>query len=312
VPRKVLPMKAAAAALVAVLSIGGVAAAAGGLLPDQASPVADQAPPPRVPTRPPTGSARPPRPTWAGQRRPGGLPVRGGRRRPGRMPPGRPGPGCAGPGRPARVATTARGWTRWRSRRRPRPPAATTTSPPTARTWPPAPAPTPTEPARVAAERFGTADQRLATVQRPPRGPGAACQHRPWRARTRRTPNHHRLTGPTPPTTGRPAEPTAGGNDGRAPRHPPAPRRQSEVDKFAGLADAPVTALGLSSGAADALGAGAWRQERSRPGGQQVCPTGPGNRAPDGRAAITLTCCPRPGIGRDQAAVHPHLRAAGP
>jgi hypothetical protein len=44
VPRKVLTMKAAAAALVAVLSIGGVAAAASGLLPDQASPVADQAP----------------------------------------------------------------------------------------------------------------------------------------------------------------------------------------------------------------------------------------------------------------------------
>ena len=43
-PRKVFTMKAAAAALVAVLSIGGVAAAATGLLPDQASPVADQAP----------------------------------------------------------------------------------------------------------------------------------------------------------------------------------------------------------------------------------------------------------------------------
>ena len=42
-PRKVLTIKVAAAALVAVLSIGGVAAAAGGLLPDQASPVADQA-----------------------------------------------------------------------------------------------------------------------------------------------------------------------------------------------------------------------------------------------------------------------------
>jgi hypothetical protein len=36
-------MKAAAAALVAVLSLGGVAAAATGLLPGQASPVADQA-----------------------------------------------------------------------------------------------------------------------------------------------------------------------------------------------------------------------------------------------------------------------------
>jgi hypothetical protein len=44
VPRKVLTMKAAAAALVAALSLGGVAAAASGLLPDQASPVADQAP----------------------------------------------------------------------------------------------------------------------------------------------------------------------------------------------------------------------------------------------------------------------------
>jgi hypothetical protein len=43
VPRKVFTMKAAAAALVAVLSVGGVAAAASGLLPDQASPVADQA-----------------------------------------------------------------------------------------------------------------------------------------------------------------------------------------------------------------------------------------------------------------------------
>src|SRR5215217_8527428 len=43
-PRKVLTIKAAAAALVAVLSLGGVAAAASGLLPDQASPVADQAP----------------------------------------------------------------------------------------------------------------------------------------------------------------------------------------------------------------------------------------------------------------------------
>jgi hypothetical protein len=34
--------------------------------------------------------------------------------------------------------------------------------------------------------------------------------------------------------------------------HPP-PDDQSDVDKFAGLADAPVTALGLSSSAADAL-----------------------------------------------------------
>jgi hypothetical protein len=34
--------------------------------------------------------------------------------------------------------------------------------------------------------------------------------------------------------------------------HPP-PDDQSDVDKFAALADASVTALGLSSGAADAL-----------------------------------------------------------
>ena len=34
--------------------------------------------------------------------------------------------------------------------------------------------------------------------------------------------------------------------------HPP-PDDQSDVEKFAGLADGPVTALGLSSGAADAL-----------------------------------------------------------
>jgi hypothetical protein len=44
VPRRMFTMKAAAAALVAALSLGGVAAAAAGLLPDQASPVADQAP----------------------------------------------------------------------------------------------------------------------------------------------------------------------------------------------------------------------------------------------------------------------------
>jgi hypothetical protein len=44
VPRKVFTMKAAAAALVAVLSVGGIAAAATGLLPGQASPVADRAP----------------------------------------------------------------------------------------------------------------------------------------------------------------------------------------------------------------------------------------------------------------------------
>ena len=44
VPSKAFTMKAAAAALVAVLSLGGVAAAATGLLPGQASPVADQAP----------------------------------------------------------------------------------------------------------------------------------------------------------------------------------------------------------------------------------------------------------------------------
>jgi hypothetical protein len=43
VRKKVFTMKAAAAALVAVLSIGGIAAAATGLLPDKASPTADRA-----------------------------------------------------------------------------------------------------------------------------------------------------------------------------------------------------------------------------------------------------------------------------
>jgi hypothetical protein len=44
VARKAFTMKAAAAALVAVLSLGGIAAAATGLLPDQASPVVGQKP----------------------------------------------------------------------------------------------------------------------------------------------------------------------------------------------------------------------------------------------------------------------------
>jgi hypothetical protein len=43
VARKVFTIKAAAAALVAVLSLGGIAAAATGLLPGQAAPVAEQA-----------------------------------------------------------------------------------------------------------------------------------------------------------------------------------------------------------------------------------------------------------------------------
>ena len=43
-PTKLLTVKAAAAALAAVLSIGGIAVAATGLLPDQAQQVADQAP----------------------------------------------------------------------------------------------------------------------------------------------------------------------------------------------------------------------------------------------------------------------------
>jgi hypothetical protein len=43
VPSKVFTIKAAAAALVAVLSLGGIAAAASGLLPDRASPKADRA-----------------------------------------------------------------------------------------------------------------------------------------------------------------------------------------------------------------------------------------------------------------------------
>jgi hypothetical protein len=58
---------------------------------------------------------------------------------------------------------------------------------------------------------------------------------------------------------------------------------QSEVDKFDGLADAPVTALGLSSGAADALAQAlgvksvrsrafaSWRTTNTSDGPRQLC-----------------------------------------
>ena len=100
VPRKVLTMKAAAAALVAVLSLGGIAAAATGLLPDQASPVADQAPATtgcrRGRARPRQGSRG--QPGWDGtgriNRRPG--PGVGGWARRHRGGPGRAVPGLAG------------------------------------------------------------------------------------------------------------------------------------------------------------------------------------------------------------------------
>jgi hypothetical protein len=122
VPRKVLTIKAAAAALVAVLSLGGVAAAAGGLLPDQASPVADQAPATTGADAAAHGLGKAAAANLGGAANAGSAESRG------------RASGCAGPGRPARAPTTDRRQTRWRFRRWPRPPAEPTTSPPTART----------------------------------------------------------------------------------------------------------------------------------------------------------------------------------
>jgi hypothetical protein len=147
VPRKLLTIKAAAAALVAVLSLGGVAAAAGGLLPDQASPVADQAPAT-------TGADAAAHGLGKAAANLGGTTQTGSADSQGRA--SAAGPDASGAAR----AGLCRAWQAgqgadhgsrmdavafqalWRPRVGP------TTSPPTARTWPPAPAPTPTERAR--------------------------------------------------------------------------------------------------------------------------------------------------------------------
>ena len=133
VPSKVFTIKAAAAALVAVLSIGGIAAAATGLLPGQASPVADQATATTAADAAAHGLGKAAAADLAGTAQAGSTEGQVGRRRLGPTPLGRPGPGCVGPGRLARVPTMDAGWTRWPSRRWQTPPVAATTSPPTAR-----------------------------------------------------------------------------------------------------------------------------------------------------------------------------------
>jgi hypothetical protein len=133
VPRKVLTMKAAAAALVAALSLGGVAAAASGLLPDQAASVADQAPATGADAAA-HGLGTAAAANRANRRGPGRLTGRTGRRRLGRMSPRQPGLGCAGPGRPARAGSRGVGWRRWRSRRWWRRPVGPMQWPATART----------------------------------------------------------------------------------------------------------------------------------------------------------------------------------
>jgi hypothetical protein len=211
VPRKLLTIKAAAAALVAVLSIGGVAAAAGGLLPDQASPVADQATATTGADAAAQGLGK------AAAANLGGSANAGPADDQGRT--SAAGPGCAGPGRPAREPTMARGWTQWRSRPWPRPPAAPTTSPPTARTSPPAAAPT----------LMGTARRRR-----------RASRHRPAAPpRTRALPPAPALEGmdraaPQPPPADRSRTAYSGsssganrkrGKDGEVSRHPSALKR---------------------------------------------------------------------------------------
>jgi hypothetical protein len=62
------------------------------------------------------------------------------------------------------------------------------------------------------------------------------------------------------------------------------------------------------------LGAGTRGQDRSRSGGQQICPPGPGHREAGEREVITVSCCPRPGIGRVRvgwARIHDHGTAEG-
>ena len=77
--------------------------------------------------------------------------------------------------------------------------------------------------------------------------------------------------------------------------HPP-PDDQSDVDKFAALADAPVTALGLSSGAADAAAHGLGQAAAANLGGktQAGAATGQGRElavGPDATAAARAGLC---------------------
>jgi hypothetical protein len=180
VPSKVFTIKAAAAALVAVLSIGGVAAATPGLLPDQASPVADQATATTGADAAAHGLGKATVANLAGSAQTGSTSGQGRESAVGPDATGAARAGLCRAWQGGQGANHGRKAESMASRPWSRPPAAPTTSPPTARTWPPTP----------------TAEPGVATVQRPPHRPRPARQHRPWRAWTGRTPDHHRLTPP--------------------------------------------------------------------------------------------------------------------
>jgi hypothetical protein len=95
--------------------------------------------------------------------------------------------------------------------------------------------------------------------------------------------------------------------------HPP-PDDQPDVDKFAALADAPLTALGLSSSDADALGQALDVKSVRDLADNKYVPTGPGNREPGEPERLTVTGGPRAGIGRVRggwATVHDRGTAEG-
>jgi hypothetical protein len=93
VPSKLFTIKAAAAALVAVLSVGGIAAAPPGSCPARRRRWPGRHRPPRVPTRPRTGSARRRSPTSVGRHTPEHPTATARSRRSAPTPPGRPVPG---------------------------------------------------------------------------------------------------------------------------------------------------------------------------------------------------------------------------
>jgi hypothetical protein len=160
VPSKVFTIKAAAAALVAVLSIGGVAAATPGLLPDQASPVADQATATTGADAAAHGLGKATVANLAGSAQTGSTSGQGRESAVGPDATGAARAGLCRAWQGGQGANHGRKAESMASRPWSRPPAAPTTSPPTARTWPPTPAPTP------------TAEPGVATVQRPPTDPG--------------------------------------------------------------------------------------------------------------------------------------------
>ena len=233
---KVFTMKAAAAALVAVLSIGGIAAAATGLLPDQASPVADKA---AATTADAAGHGL----GKAAVANTGGTAPAGSTDGQGRE--SAVGPDASGAAR----AGLCRAWQAGQGGDHGRrmdsvafqalvtPPAGPTRSPPTARTSPPAQA--------LRTHGKGQGRRRASRPLRPPSRHRAAG-HRRIRARPRARapegtgradPDHHRLTHPVVvaadrPSTGRPPSQQ---REAWMVEHPdihPPPDDQSAVDKL--------------------------------------------------------------------------------